>query len=253
MLPHELAAFGNQKPHLEFPLFAEEAMRRHPLAFYVPSDRRSIVFPVFSLKFLDDLCTAYAWLQVRGYSLETISEYTAIIAYGDRNQKIPAPLDVLGIPKDARERDSAISELALGHFVTARTFLLAHEIAHAMYRHKPVSSEVSIANETEADRFAAALMSRTPLPPLGILVFFMADAHWSGYPTGTTHPLTGRRVIALSDYVSDPVLALKFRRLGELLDDEDIRDGFAKTGNASDLGALHPRRPGGMPRQPGQR
>ena len=86
------------------------------------------MLPALSLKFLDDLCTAYAWLQIKGYSLETVSEYTAILKYGrpppggfppharnvhDRQQDTPArrraddrdrycrPLKALHIPENA--------------------------------------------------------------------------------------------------------------------------------------------------------
>jgi hypothetical protein len=52
-----------------------------------------IVLPVFSLKFLDDVCTAYAWLQVKGYSREAVSEYTAILQYGSMLGHLPPALN----------------------------------------------------------------------------------------------------------------------------------------------------------------
>ena len=106
-------------------------------------------------------------------------------------------------------------------------------------------------NEQEADRFAVSVMKRTPLPPLGILVFFMADAHYSGFPaSGTdTHPLSGERVRSLADALDSPSLAAKLRVFGEILDDPDIRTGFVATGKAGDLAALAPRRPGELPRR----
>src|SRR5690242_2021939 len=45
---------------LDFPLFGEGEWRGQPLAFYTPGATR-VILPIFSLKFLDDLCTSYAW------------------------------------------------------------------------------------------------------------------------------------------------------------------------------------------------
>lgn len=240
----------DSKLNLEFPLRAEGEARRHPLAFYVPGSGNRIAFPVFSLKFLDDLCTAYAWLQINGYSLETISEYTAILKYGEPPPGgFPPPLEALHIPENALD-NRQVDELALGHFVTARTFILLHEIGHIFYSHHAGTFAESVSNEKQADNFAASVMQRTPLPPLGILVFFLADAHWSGFPAGgrDTHPLSGERVRALAGYVDDITLAQKLAKLGEFFDDPDIRAGFVATGKAGDLAALAPRRHGELPR-----
>lgn len=242
------------RPVLDFPLYAEGEARQHPLNFYVPRNRNIIVLPVFSLKFLDDLCTAYGWLQVKGYSLETVSEYTAILAYGKPpSGGFPAPLKALGIPEHALN-EPQVDELALGHFVTARTFILLHELGHILKGHnarEPRTRDESVHDEQEADRFAAEVMHRTPLPPLGMLVWFLADAHWSGFPPQRgTHPLSGERVRALADHIDDPGLAEQLRRLGkEFLDDPDIRAGFVATGKAGDLAAMAPRRPGELPRR----
>jgi len=249
LLTGEKNQLGGRKPVLEFPTYGEGALRYHALGFYAPGDREAIVFPVLSLKLLDDLCTAYAWLQIKGYSLETISEYTAILKYGKAPPTgFPAPLRALGIPANALDNPE-VDELALGHFVTARTFLLLHEMAHILYHHAAQTSAQSIQNETQADRFAAVVMKRIGLPPLGILVFFMADAHWSGFPASDvdTHPLTGARVRALADHVDNPGLAEKLRLFGQYLDDPEIRTGLVATGKAGDLAALAPRRAGELP------
>jgi hypothetical protein len=238
------------RPVLYFPLYGEGEARQSPLSFYTPINRNVIVLPVFSLKFLDDLCTASAWLQVKGYSLETVSEYTAILFYGKPPPGgFPPPLKALGIPEDVL-KDPKVDELALAHFVTARTFILLHEMGHILYDHKATNDNESIRNEQQADRFAAKVMERTPLPPLGMLIWFFADAHWTGFPPRHgTHPLSGERVSALADHIDDPSLAQELRRLGkEFLDDPDIRAGFVATGKAGDLAALAPRRSGELPR-----
>src|SRR5690606_9968418 len=200
------------------------------------------------------LCTAYAWLQVKGYGVETVSEYTAILKYGTPPAGgFPPPLKALGIPEHALD-DPKVDELALGHFVTARTFLLLHEMGHVMQDRQGRQARTyaeSVRNEQEADAFAATVMRRTRLPPIGILIFFMADAHWSGFPASgrDTHPLSGARVRALADHLDNPRLAKQLRDLGQLIDDPEIRAGLVATGKAGDLTALAPRRPGELPRR----
>ena len=244
---------------LDFPLYSEFD-KANPLSFYAPGDGR-VVMPVLSLKFLDDLCTAYAWLQVNGYGLETISEYTAMLAYKDfPSGRYPPPLPALHIPATALN-DRRVDELALGHFVTARTFLLLHELGHIYYDHRWVTTKQSRANEAQADEFAAKVMRRTPLPPLGMLVFFMADAHWSAFPVGyteqqwqeylrqtRTHPLTGERLHTLARALADPELAALLDQLATLLDDRDAQASIIATAKASDESMLSPRRPGELPR-----
>lgn len=243
LLTQEKQRIGNVR--LDFRLYGEGQAKEHPLQFYVP-DASRVVMPIASLKFLDDLCTAYAWLQINGYSLETISEYTAMLRYKDfPDERYPRPLKALQIPDDAL-KDPRVDELALGHFVTARTFILLHELGHIFHGHRGST----IAHEKQADRFAAEVMRRTPLPPLGILVFFLFDAHWASYPPGPndTHPMSGDRLRALASQVDDRGLADALRKLGELMDDPDIRAGFAAAGLAADIAALAPRRPGELPR-----
>ena len=43
--------------------------------------RSFVAMPVLSLMFLEDLCTAYALLHLKGYSLETIDEYVTMLRY----------------------------------------------------------------------------------------------------------------------------------------------------------------------------
>jgi hypothetical protein len=235
--------FFDRNMELRFPLHALDDMRGHPLAYYRIGNR--VEMPVYSLKFLDDLCTAYAWLQINGYSLETISEYTAILSYG--NTGVPPPLQALGIPPDALDIPE-VDDLALGHFVTSRTFILLHEMGHLYYNHHADTKEESIRNEKQADLFAITAMNETALPPLGMIVYFLADAHWSSYPPAPgTHPLSGTRLTELSASIRDPLLVARLDSLGKLVDDPEIRAGFVLTGKAGNVNALKPRRPGELP------
>lgn len=233
----------DSKLELDFPLYSEQ---RHPtpLDFYAPLTH--VAIPIFSLKFLDDLCTAYAWLQINNYSLETVSEYTGPLL--KRSGLISPPLKALQIPADALD-DPAVKDLAQKHFASARTFILLHELGHLYYRHQ----WSSFTNEQKADQFAAKLMADIPLQPLGMLIFFMADAQWSF--AEATHPLAGKRVKALAEYIEDPEMAQAFRSIGACdnnpdracIDDPDIRAGFAATAQTQDESALAPRRSRALP------
>jgi hypothetical protein len=239
--------FIDKHMDLRFPLYPLDEMKRHPLAYYRLGKR--IEMPIHSLKFLDDLCTAYAWLQINGFGLETISEYTAILKYG--NIKAPPPLEALGIPPNALNNPE-VDALALGHFVTARTFILLHEMGHLLYNHHSDTPQESIRNEQQADQFAISTMNLTGLTPLGMIVFFMADAHWSSYPPEPgTHPLSGSRLKELARNIRDPQMVGKIDSLSRLLDDPEIRAGFVLTGKAGNLDALRPRLPKELPKNTG--
>lgn len=258
----------------EYPLVPDAAMRGSPLSFYAPFSGDRVVMPESSLKFLDDLCTAYAWLQVHGYGVETVSEYTGLLRHKDfAAGRFPQPLPSLQIPQHAL-RDQQVNDLSLAHFVTARTFILLHELGHVIhYRGVPEAEwqrrdrtlaqllAMSRASEEAADRFAIRVMQRTPLPPIGMMIFFMADAHFSSFPAVysekewqhyldnySTHPLTGARLHILAAELRDRGLAALIDQLGKELDDPDTQLGVMATARASDLSMLAPRPPKTLPR-----
>jgi hypothetical protein len=71
----------------------------------------------------------------------------------------------------------------------------------------------------------------------------MAEAHFSDYPAREiTHPLSGKRLIALADHFDNRKHAEQLRELGKLVDDPEIRAGFVATGLAGRLEDLAPRR-----------
>jgi hypothetical protein len=230
---------------LQFPAYPLPQLMATPFAFYSDARTSTVVFPIISLKFLDDLCTAYAWLQIHGYSLETISDYVAMLKYQRFSPgATPKPLPTLGIPMGALA-EKEVEELALGHFVTARAFILAHELGHLRYRH----AGSSIANERQADAFAAQVMERTPLPMLGALVFFLADAHLADYPPppDATHPMSAERLHALAARIRDRKIAAGVEAIAASLDDPDVTVSIAAIGRAATPATLGPRRSRALP------
>jgi hypothetical protein len=232
---------------IEYPVLAEGDQRDNPLAFYVRAGQPRIVCPILSMKFLQDLSTAYAWLSQNGYVIDTISEYTAMLAHKGLAGRYPPPLATLGIPANALQ-DKAVDDLAVNHFTSARMFIVLHELGHLYYGHQTHVGAASIRQEIQADRFALEVMRRASVPPLGMLVFFLADASMTQYsPKATTHPLSGSRLQAFGTAMQDPETARLMSSLGGLLDEEDTRLGAILVAKATDERTLAPRRTHGPP------
>src|SRR5262249_5199582 len=99
----------------------------HPraLEFYSRPSSQEVFIPVVSALLVEDLCTAYAWLQVNGYEHSTIDEYLAMLRYGNPadfpGNRFPPPLRALGIPENALH-DPSVDTLSIrlrfstGHF-----------------------------------------------------------------------------------------------------------------------------------------
>jgi hypothetical protein len=220
------------------------------LGYYSDSRTRTVTMPAISLLFFEDLCVAYAWLQQRGYRLETIEEYVSMLKYARPQQfgrgYLP-PLEALGIPEGALD-DPRVNDLSLRFRNTGYAFILGHELGHILYQDRgyaAVPPAISQTRETRADDFALELMRRVYEIPMGALLFFQtavfyfenradfrSDAEWQAQvSTGATHPLSTDRLERLSKSVaaraadfsrtqSDRIAAIGTMRL--------IGDGFAR-------------------------
>jgi len=191
------------------------------LGYYSKSSSRVVTMPAVSLLFFEDLCVAYAWLQRRGYRLETIEEYVTMLKYKEPaafGGRYPPPLKALGIPGDALT-DPGVNDLSLRLRNTGYAFILGHELGHIRFQHAGydgVPVAVAQASETQADQFGLELMRRVSEIPMGALIFFQAgmfyfdnradfpsEAAWQAYlAKEATHPLTAPRLQALSNRVS---------------------------------------------------
>jgi hypothetical protein len=155
----------------------------HPLDVYAYTKRRpTVVFPVASLKFIEDLSLAYAWRHVNRYSQEPIDEYLAMLKYKKATDfpggKYPPPLKALGVPPKIWEKDKQVDDMSLRFRNTAWAFILAHELGHLHFRHrgnKNVSPARSQQKEKEADAFAVDLLSRSNTIPMGMILWFQAS------------------------------------------------------------------------------
>jgi hypothetical protein len=282
LLPEEKEALADVE--FRFPLAGEYGYQNDPFAFYSTPDPPTVIMPIQSLKFLDDLTIAYAWLWANGYSLETVTDYVAMLKYQKDELfegRHPAPLVALQIPDDALE-DSEVDELALRFFNSARAFILAHELGHIYHHHtgnKNVTTGQSQINEEEADLFALDIIGRTSTIPMGAYLYFLflvhwepnkgdfqSDMEWQAHLAESTHPFTAHRMDEIAMHLAksandftrnetDPTIALEtigfiangMSEVADMLEDPEIQISMAFKGRATDVAFLAPRRPGALP------
>jgi hypothetical protein len=271
----EEQAVGNLS--LELPLRDD----RDPLAYYVLGPPPTIVVSILSIKFLDDLAIASAWLATNDYSVESMAYYADVLKYRRASDftgnRYPAPLHALGIPANAlsdKEVDFISQEVLKGTIV----FTLAHEIGHVVGRHSPnVTIDVRRRYEMDADRFAIDVFRRMGLAPVSIVPFFLIATHlqwhrgdfqtereWMAWQREqASHPLSGQRLRALASELrrapgefarnlANPTRAVGAVRsaarqidsIAPLLDDELLQRHAAIVGRQIPLGELRPRRAG---------
>ena len=204
LTPEEKKALG--KVTLLFPLENAGSL----INFYSkPDQKESVIWmPISALRFFGHMSVAYAWLNRNGYSLDTVSDYLAMLNYQWSDQlkaKPHQPYELLGIPKNAKD-DSHVANIVQNAFDTGVIFALGHELGHCYYHHPGydgVSSEVARANEEQADQFALELMRRIGEAPLGAPILFTILAHLEshneeGRPHLGTHPVTPERIRAIA-------------------------------------------------------
>ena len=252
------------------------------LNFYSLPSGPTVFMPVFSLLFLEDLSTAYAWLYKKGYSLETVDEYLAMLHYKPASAfpggRYPPPLAALGIPPDAAD-DSAVGNLGLRFRNSAYAFILAHELGHIALGHRGyagVSMEQARRNEAAADAFALKVLAQASEIPMGAILFFQAQAYtmpslgqykaegrsaaeWQqAMRSEITHPLTADRLSAIAVALEREAaqetrpaerdtlefIAIRLASIARALDDADLQQCVAVAAARSDPDELRPRRAG---------
>jgi hypothetical protein len=253
-----------------------------PLNFYSSPSGPTVYLPLFSLLFLEDLTTAYAWLYSKNYSLETIDEYLAMLHFKPAEafpgERYSAPLAALGVPAEAW-KEPAVGELGLRFRNSAVAFILAHELGHIALHHRGyggISREEARRNEGAADAFALAVMAHTKTIPMGAVLFFQAQAYtmpslglykaqgrsvedWDkAMRDEITHPLTPDRLSAIAVSLSRQAvqesgpaeretlgfIATRLAKLAQDLGDVDLQQCMAVAAARADPAELRPRRAG---------
>lgn len=265
---------------IEMPLRAKDGS---PLGFYAYPPSATVVLPTMSLKFLDDMSVAFAWLRKNGYSLETAFEYVGLLKY--RNEvdfgRWPAPLTALHIPDTALD-DPDVNSLANKIFNSAVIFILLHEMGHVLYGHPGYGPGVvrsdARANEAEDDAFALEVMRRLPAQPTGMFLFFQemvyfgpnrgdfaSDVKFQAALDADTHPVTPDRMRAIAtilhnragDFAAEysrhqegiekaKYLSEEIFKVADLAADTGLQRLIAQKSRLATLASLAPRRPGEM-------
>ena len=234
-----------------------------------------VVMPILSLKVVEDMATAYAWLYHNGMSLGTIDLYFSMLRHRRMAEfpggKYPPLLPTLGIPANALD-DQQVDKLSLGFRNQAFAFVLVHELGHILYKHKGydvITKAQARADEVESDRFALDVLARTQTAPLGAILFFQAQVYslrhrgefpdaqaWQQYLlTASTHPLTVNRIAAMADYIEGPLargrvketaiwqsIAVKLREVIRIMEDEPLQRCTSRVAAKADLSILKPRK-----------
>lgn len=268
MTNEERTRLDNVQFRVELSLPSQE-----PFGFAAAGD--TVLVSTASLKFLDDLSVATAWLDLSGFTTQTVSDYLLMLRYWGRNQgaaRPPRPLEALCIP-DTALNDRRIEQRALRLFDGTAAFALLHEYGHA-FRHHPgnlgVPAEVSRANEEAADQFGLDLLARVNEAPLGLSLLFLAmsqfyenradfatEAEYHQALASRTHPVSPERLQRVARHIAGSgrgftgnsratalKVSLDISQLAVQLADLDVQRLAARIGRTVTPADLAPRRRG---------
>jgi len=274
-------AYGSK---LEFPLVPHDNLKGSPFSFYADVKNRIIYVPISSVKFIDDLGIASAWLLENEYSQETIIDYISLLKYGYSrfpNGNITEPLKALSIPDNALD-NKRVDDLSLKYTKSIIVWILGHELGHIVYQH-PSYDEITFSDsqkyEKQADAFATDMFRRIGTGPLGtVLLFYLftsffmhrgdfgSNAAWEEYLKTSTHPVSNERLkIIANELIStadtfvgaepNPVKAAKLvlnvgkdaKKIAQLTESEKMQEFMRARALAIDIDGIAPRKPDDLP------
>lgn len=243
--------------------------------FYAYHDGKKsvIVMPILSLKSLEDLMTARAYVQKKNLSHGTIDIYYAMLRHRPifkfKNARYPDILTAMGIPKNAHE-EKAVGDASLRMRNDAFAFIMVHELGHALFRHKgydEITKQQARDDEIQSDRFALDVLNRAGSTPFGAFLFFQAQIYrfrhrsefktngaWTDYlKTVATHPMSVDRLRAFGNYTAKTVAEKRsserviwtfvgagMTQMADYLTDELMQECIAAVAKASPLSILVP-------------
>ncbi len=181
----------------------------------------TLIMPISTLKFIEDLSLAYAWRYIHDYSLEPMDEYMGMLRYRNKaefpNGVRPPPLTAMGVPLDVWKKDKRVDDLSLRFRNTAWAFVLAHELGHLRYKHEDTNQSPQQIQEQEeiADAFAIDLLGRTDTIPMGAILWFQASAVFTKNRSDFDSEAQYRN--ALDNDLKHPINAARLRSLAEIM------------------------------------
>ena len=248
------------------------------LNFYAGLDggKPTVWLPLISVKLVEDLSTAYAWLWDQKLSFDTIDLYAAMLRWKEPAEfpggHPPAPLPALSIPGNALE-NPRVDDMSLRMRNSGWAFVLLHELGHLRHGHRPYAGRplaLARANEAEADAFALEILERTGTIPMGAILFFQAQAYslpnrgqfadaaaWERYARSEhTHPLSTERLGAMAQHLNAAAgrehrpaerdtlryIATRLVGISEILEDPVLQRCIAAVADQASPASLAPRR-----------
>jgi hypothetical protein len=266
---------------LEFPVAGE--ITGSPMEFYSYPKPASVVLPILSIKFLDDVSIASAWLELHEYSQESLLDYVAMLKYRSPMRfpggRFPPPMMALQVPDRIWETEKDVDDLSQKLLKSSLVWIMAHELGHILYGHPgygAITAQQAQRNEVQADGFATDLFRRIGTPPVGMGLVFIIFAHlfphrgdfaderaWKEYVARATHPLSTQRLRALAQDLrasasefaaAEPKkeaatiqvqgIAQQLDRVAKLLADSGLQQFMRARGMAATVESLGPRRVG---------
>jgi len=184
--------------------------------FYSLVNKKIIVIPIQSIKFLDDLSIAFAYLEKNNCRKEMLFNYLTKLMY-DKKYPPVSPKVAMGIPSNALN-DSFVDDVSQKVLKSTFFFILGHEYGHIYFNHpdyKHISKKLSQQQEMQADKFSLNVMRRIGVVPAGLALFFSAVSRFEAVPSAfntkseyekymaekSTHPLTGNRMSNIASYL----------------------------------------------------
>lgn len=197
----ELAAL--QDVRMEYPLIEEGG---DPFRYFlrIEGKRRTVVMPIFSVKFLDDLATAAAWLRHNDFTTETLPEYIAMLKYQGANKfeggRYPTPLEALHIP-DKPSDNLKVDETAQDLLKTTVVYILSRELGSLYFSQQYTRRKASWSEQRQkpqqvamkewgrhserqdlmlkSDAFALEIMRRIGVLPHSLSFYLSAQTYWT--------------------------------------------------------------------------
>ena len=194
----------------EFPLRAQT-----PVSFGV-TDRdgqSTIIFPLESWRFINDVSLLGAWFSVAGCGgapILAMWSYLHDALY--LQQSAEPPFEAFGLDREAVLQNEDAQDYLGWVSDDMRTFILAHEYGHVALGHdRDLPLEALRDQEWEADRFALEHFLRLERMPIGLLQYLVIATYAEPHPDdidALTHPPTTERALAALDFLSEHALAL---------------------------------------------
>jgi len=184
----------------------------HPLQYGAQPWNKTIIIPISSVKFLDELTIVWAWFEENNCDTAYITSYLSSVLGKRETQE--APLQAFGLNMSVI-KNKRVNSLSLKLHKSAIYFLMAHEAGHIVHNHKVnLKGYESQAQELAADNYALNAMASIGVMPAGMLQYFISSYMFEPFPDlktweyqqntigELTHPLASERLHNIANRLS---------------------------------------------------